>query len=1213
MKRNQASCCCGVVAGLLLAWSSLVAAGMASADSADWKCCATDSVTRVRADGSPVVAERVAAGTTLYIPAAAHSSGAAGTLWRTDLELHNPGDAAVAVTVALLKRNESNMEPATSQLTLAAGSSQRFEDVLADLFSFSGAAALRLVVSDGEVLASSRTYNDRPDGTYGQLVPAFTAAQAFGDGEPARIVQLSESDSDETGYRTNIGLLNLGSSTLLAELDLYTSDGTLLGSVDQYVSPYEYRQLDRVFRQVTSVTVDDGYAVIAGYEPFLAYASVVDNRTGDPVFLPAMRPPPSGALIIPAAAHVGGAAGTVWRTDMQVHNPGATQCAYTVELLARNQDNSTPASVAFQLAPGRSVRYGDVLDAVFGFEGAAALRITPQGCTVEVTSRTYNATPTGTYGQMVPARAAVTAISDGDSARLIQLEESGSPGTGFRTNIGLVNVTESPIQLTVDLYDATGTHLGTVAAHETALRPLEYRQLDRVFGRVTSSAVSDGYAVVSASTAGGAFLAYASVIDNRTGDPIFVPELVPAGTLAVTRQFVETSYWLLDLEMLSDTVGWAVGDPHWDGVAKAMRSTLLRTSDGGSTWEAQPIGETAPLNAVEFAGTSDGWAVGDEGLILHTADGGASWNRQTVSTSDSLRAVSFVDAQQGWVTAVRAIHWDHWGDADNWRASVWHTSDGGASWVEQHVADDASILHGVQFLDSQTGWAVGARYLGDDPWPEHAVAIYHTRDGGQSWTDQSPGELAITATDIEVVSADHAWVTGFVTNSGESGGATFRTDDGGTTWQRHEPGQFFDLMWDVEALDADRAYVVGANYVGAWGPPVYRTLDGGATWEKVIQERHDSEGIQGLVLTGSRAVGVGDHDILVVSSDPWGEYGWPNGENLFEQSYISTHYKLEDVFFASDMSGWAVGRKTFGPYLWGQVILHTADGGVTWTEQYEQAPRMDSLFSVFRLDAVAFVDEQTGWAVGRSEMVDDGGWEQRGAILHTSDGGATWVDQGQNLEDDLSAEFFDVQFFDANHGWALEKGHYDGASGGMRLFLAETSDGGASWQWVSTGIDASLSVGFETVLGGFHFTDPMHGWAVGGLGEIVHTSDGGQTWTAQQHDAVSPHMLQVTFTDTDTGWIAAERGVFATIDGGATWTRRELGLGGDLHDIQFPKPATGWAVGDWGAVLRTTDAGASWTAVDNSSALSLLGLHCVRSDLCWAVGVCGEIVRIGRP
>lgn len=181
------------------------------------------------------------------------------------------------------------------------------------------------------------------------------------------------------------------------------------------------------------------------------------------------------------------------------------------------------------------------------------------------------------------------------------------------------------------------------------------------------------------------------------------------------------------------------------------------------------------------------------------------------------------------------------------------------------------------------------------------------------------------------------------------------------------------------------------------------------------------------------------------------------------------------------------------------------------------------------------------------------------------------------------------------------------------LFLAKTDDGGANWSWVPTGIDGSLSVGFGTVLGGLHFTDPTNGWAVGGLGHVIHTSDGGQTWRRQDHDSPYSSMLQVSFINETTGWIAAERGFLSTNDGGQNWTNRELGVGGDIHDLAFPNAAAGWAVGDYGSILHTGDGGATWSLVESGTGLSLLGLHCVRADLCWAVGDYGEILRIGNP
>ena len=1209
-----------VISVLILAWGATAGAEVLSAMSGATRPMDAQ-LTSQGPEGAFSLAPdllKVAVEQTVYIPSAAHLSGAVGTNWRTDLELHNPGPASVTATVALLERDEDNSSPQTVQVSLGAGQSRRYDDVLMQLFGFSGAAALRVTPVGDALLVSSRTYNDQPGGTYGQFVPAFTENEAFSYEDTATLIQLAQSQSATEGFRTNIGLLNLSPSSQLIKVRLFASDGLELGTTTDYLQPFELRQINQAYQQVTTESIADGFALVSTYsaggsDRFLAYASVVDNRTGDPVFLPAQRNPAAGSLVVPAAAHVAGAAGTDWRTDLELYNPGTTQCEFVVELLARDQNNASPPSRSFQLGPGMASRYPDVLASEFGFTGAAALKVTPSGCTLQINSRTFNNTSSGTYGQLVPGRPVVTAVPPGMSVRLTGLSESGAAGGNFRSNLGFVNVTSEPMQLGIELYDASGALLGTVPTHLTSLKPLEFRQIDRVFRSVTTDAVDGGYAVLSTVTPGGAFFAFASVVDNRTGDPVFMSEQRLEQSLEMSKQFEETAYFMRDLEMLSVETGWAVGEAHWDRHARTYVTTLLKTNDAGATWSEQATGETVGLNAIDFVGMDKAWAVGESGVVLYSADGGDTWSPRSIPTTDDLRAVSFVDADTGWATAVRPVHWDYVGYENNWVATLWHTTDAGRTWGTQPLPAGASILHGLQFVDDDRGWAVGARYIGDDTRPEHRMVIYHTSNGGQTWVEQYAPDISVSLTDVDFVDAQNGWAVGFVTNSGESPGATFRTSDGGASWEKFEPGAFSDLLWDVEVLDRDRVYIVGANYLAAWGPPVFRTLDGGETWEKVIQDRHDSEGLYGLALIGEQAIAVGDHDYVATSSDAWGEYGWPHGGDLFDQKYISTHYKLEDVFFVDQDNGWAVGRKTYAPYLWGQVILHTSDGGASWAEQFENPPRMDSLFSVFRLDAVTFVDHQNGWATGRSETFYDDGWESRGAILHTSDGGLSWRDQGQELSDGRSPEFFDVQFLDAEHGWALEIGHYDEAAQQQMLFLAKTDDGGDHWTWAPTGIDGRLAIGFGIVQGELHFIDADNGWAVGGLGELIHTSDGGRTWQKQGHDATYRHMMQVSFVNAATGWIAAEGGFLSTNDGGLSWTSRDLGVSGDLHDLAFPTAAAGWAVGDRGTILRTTDGGAIWSLVDSGTGLSLLGLHCLHSELCWAVGSSGEILRIGRP
>jgi hypothetical protein len=248
------------------------------------------------------------------------------------------------------------------------------------------------------------------------------------------------------------------------EVELYEADGTLLGMLPIYLTPFEYRQVNRVFDRVTDGDVEDGYAVVRTISPngaFFALASVVDNLTGDPTAVPAVRlPNPEGPQYIVASAHVAGVAGTNWRTDVEVHC-WSGPATYTVELLEHGVDNSSPEIRQLTVNAGTSVRHEDILATLFDFEGAAALRFTPTSGEILVTSRTYNLLGEGnelglpdgaTFGQFIPAVSPEAgALRYRDEGRLIQLGNNADGNEGFRTNLVLVNAGGSWITTTVDL------------------------------------------------------------------------------------------------------------------------------------------------------------------------------------------------------------------------------------------------------------------------------------------------------------------------------------------------------------------------------------------------------------------------------------------------------------------------------------------------------------------------------------------------------------------------------------------------------------------------------------------------------------------------------------------------------------------------------------------------------------------------------------------
>ncbi len=229
-----------------------------------------------------------------YLPGAAHLDGFGGARWRTDLEVQNPNSWEATFWLENLPRDQGNPSPAQFEFTLPAGESMRFVDVLGTVFGYTGAATIR-VASWDRLLTTSRNYNDAATGTYGMFVSGKSVADATGPGQTGRLIQLTQSASDTTGYRTNIGVANVSEFPIAIDIELYDSSGALLGSVSDTLDLYESVQFDKIFRRVSASAVLDGYAIVSSPTPqakFLAFATPVDNRTGDGFYFPAISWPP---------------------------------------------------------------------------------------------------------------------------------------------------------------------------------------------------------------------------------------------------------------------------------------------------------------------------------------------------------------------------------------------------------------------------------------------------------------------------------------------------------------------------------------------------------------------------------------------------------------------------------------------------------------------------------------------------------------------------------------------------------------------------------------------------------------------------------------------------------------------------------------------------------------------------------------------------------
>jgi photosystem II stability/assembly factor-like uncharacterized protein len=140
----------------------------------------------------------------------------------------------------------------------------------------------------------------------------------------------------------------------------------------------------------------------------------------------------------------------------------------------------------------------------------------------------------------------------------------------------------------------------------------------------------------------------------------------------------------------------------------------------------------------------------------------------------------------------------------------------------------------------------------------------------------------------------------------------------------------------------------------------------------------------------------------------------------------------------------------------------------------------------------------------------------------------------------------------------------------------------------------------------FDFSDPATGYIVLDRGTVIRTADGGRSFsqrtplpgTAAAGGADS--VQAVSFTGPNTGVAVLGARVYRTVDGGSTWTLATGTVAG-LKAIDFVSPATGYAVGDGGVVLRTVDGGATFAArpfAGGAAGQNLTSVDCATADTC---------------
>jgi photosystem II stability/assembly factor-like uncharacterized protein len=573
-----------------------------------------------------------------------------------------------------------------------------------------------------------------------------------------------------------------------------------------------------------------------------------------------------------------------------------------------------------------------------------------------------------------------------------------------------------------------------------------------------------------------------------------------------------TSVSVNDLCYLDDGVhGWAVGAV---GATGSLIPVIMRTLDGGDSWESELLPYPYTPKAVCFVSPERGWIGCSSGRIYYSDDGGLTWEAQNSGVDRTLSAISFIDESEGWMTG-------GWHDGSDYL--VLHTSNGGDTWENQSFGSTCYSGDDIEFTDDLHGWICGY----DSAINGH---IHHTDDGGVTWTRQDIPESLGQVASISFAGNSIGWAT---TSSvyADPAGAILHTENGGGTWEIQDY-TYLDYNDAVDARDDQHVAISSSQVLSPQRQRLVTTSDGGDTWvsfdvpmlsySSAIQYVNDRIRLTGDESRILRTEDLGATWVIEHHAPWWQSIGWRDAATGWAVTVDfggTAGYAWRTVdggaswqgdpnapggsqaLFVDEDHGWMLMSGNNAP------IWRTVDGGDNWTEH--------SIGSGQWTEKVFFINKNRGWACGSGGM-----------IRRTDDGGQTWSAQSSGTGDYVAVIFF----IDEEEGWAA--GGYAGGYG----FIRHTVNGGDTWDYQAPASSGHHQTGF--------FLNSEEGWLIDYSGNVHHTTNGGDNWQiigSLDHDYIN----ELYMSDALTGWLTVGNSagggsnglgyIYRTEDGGVTW------------------------------------------------------------------------------